>query len=90
MGNLVKAENEMVLLAPSAAHDYWTKEVDIFQSEPMPSSLDQLRRRLLVPHRTAGRMRSKKDQNGPATGKGNPTGFYGGHNPSGRIRILKL
>ena len=81
----MQAENEMVFMRPSTADGYWTKELDIFQSRTVPSPLAQLRS-------IASKMRSKKsrDHKGPAAGKEIQAGFYGGHNPSGRIRILKL
>ena len=75
----------MVLMPLSAADGAWIQ--DIVHSRELPSPLAQLRRRLLATNNSVGKMRSKKSKdNDPA----DPSGLYGGHNPSGRIRILKL
>ena len=80
----------MVLMPLSAAVGAWIQ--DTVHSRELPSPLAQLRRRLLATKNSVGKMRSKKskDHNDPAVRIADPSGSYGGHNPSGRIRILKL
>ena len=78
----------------STADGAWIQELDIFQSRSraVPSPLDQLRRRLMVTNNSVGKMMSKKSENqiGHAIRNEDHAGLSGGHNPSGRIRILKL
>ena len=69
----------------------FAEELDMLQSFPGP--LAQWKRRMLARH-IDGKMTSTSKRNNdhkePRFVREDAVGFYGGHNPSGRIRILKF
>ena len=67
----------------------FAEELDMLQSFPGP--LVQWKRRMMARH-SSGKMTSKRnnDHKEPRFVREDAVGFYGGHNPSGRIRILKF
>ena len=87
-GNLVPVENKLVFIpSPSAGLD------DILHYRALLVHLAQLRRGLVVSNSSTRKMINKRseDHSGvPGVRKEDHRGFYGGHNPSGRIRILKF
>ena len=70
-----------------------TGKLELFPSRVFLVHLAQLKRRTMTTNNPAGKrmmMKKSRDQDGPLVRKETAAGFYGGHNPSGRIRILKF
>merc|ERR1711953_164991 len=91
-GHLAEGENMKVFLPGSGVSLYWRGELATIPSRVLMVQLAQLRRRTTTRNISAGTTMRKKsqDRNGAPERKETTAGFYGGHNPSGRIRILKF
>ena len=87
-----EGENMEVFLPGSGGSLDWRGELVSIPSSVLLVQLAQLRRRTMTRNISAGTTMRKKnhDQNGVPDRKETSAGFYGGHNPSGRIRILKF